>query len=299
VSPAQETPLLSPAADFVSVAGIVAGWNTGVFSWDDPKQRELCLTSLDNWHSGQGGPPSKDMTWEWDAFSYPFSSSANTRAGRPSAALGNLTLMLRTVWPKKQLNWGCPHDGPAWPGSRGDKQCIGSSMQPNTFQGENGGDGHADPTSETPLALATSVQDLFLFSDDDSDAIRVFQGFDSTVEEAAFHQLRGAGALLVSGARSSAATHFVRVERVQSTTDDAVVLFPPPDWAGQELVALGNGPAVSKGPKPGSVTFALKDGEAVVLHPQGKPPSDLTIRPAKTDGKTNWWGMHPGGAGRD
>ena len=285
-----------------------------MFSWDDPKQRELCLTSLDNWHSGQGGPPSKDMTWEWDAFSYPFSSSANTRAGRPSAALGNLTLMLRTVWPKKQLNWGCPHDGPAWPGSRGDKQCIGSSMQPNTFQGENGGDGHADPTSETPLALATSVQDLFLFSDDDSDAIRVFQGFDSTVEEAAFHQLRGAfdtvakelmdehctqsrrlagdtgaGALLVSGARSSAATHFVRVERVQSATDDAVVLFPPPDWAGQELVALGNGPAVSKGPKPGSVTFALKEGEAVVLHPQGKPPSDLTIRPAKTDGKTNWY----------
>ena len=170
-----------------------------MFSWDDPKQRELCLTSLDNWHSGQGGPPSKDMTWEWDAFSYPFSSSANTRAGRPSAALGNLTLMLRTVWPKKQLNWGCPHDGPAWPGSRGDKQCIGSSMQPNTFQGENGGDGHADPTSETPLALATSVQDLFLFSDDDSDAIRVFQGFDSTVEEAAFHQLRGAFDTVANG----------------------------------------------------------------------------------------------------
>ena len=91
----------------------------------------------------------------------------------------------------------------------------------------------------------------------------------------------------------------MRVERVQSATDDAVVLFPPPDWAGQELVALGNGPAVSKGPKPGSVTFALKEGEAVVLHPQGKPPSDLTIRPAKPDGKTNWWGMHPGGAGRD
>ena len=92
----------------------------------------------------------------WDGFSYPFSSSANTRAGRPSAALGNLTLMLRTVWPKRQLNWQCKHDGKAWPGS-GDGGCIGASMQPNTFQGENGGDGHADPTSETPLALATSV----------------------------------------------------------------------------------------------------------------------------------------------
>ena len=39
--------------------------------------------------------------------SYPFSSSANTRAGRATAALGNLTLMLRTVWPKRQLNWQC------------------------------------------------------------------------------------------------------------------------------------------------------------------------------------------------
>ena len=73
--------------------------------------------------------------------------------------------MINTVWPKKQLNWGCHHDGPAWQGEMHfDGGCVGASMQPNTFQGENGGNGHADPTSETPLAMATAVQDLFFFS---------------------------------------------------------------------------------------------------------------------------------------
>ena len=194
--------------------------------------------------SGKPAPgcdPTKDMTWEWDGFSYPFSSSANTRAGRPSAALGNLTLMLRTVWPKRQLNWQCKHDGIAWPGSN-DKGCIGASMQPNTFQGENGGDGHADPTSETPLALATSVQDLFMFSDDDTDTIRVFQGLDDSIAEASFHQLRGAGAVLVSGSRTAGKTSFVRVEaednqRQRLRKSVNVTLVPPADWAGKTLAS--------------------------------------------------------------
>ena len=127
---------------------MIGCWNTGIFSWDNPKHRQLCLDTLDNWHSGQnagacqmvgwsgkskpGCVPDQDMTWEWDGFSYPFSSSANTRAGRPTAAMGNLTLMLRTVWPKRQLNWQCKHTGKPWPGS-GDGGCIGASMQPNTL----------------------------------------------------------------------------------------------------------------------------------------------------------------------
>lgn len=142
-------------------------WNTGLLSWDVPEERALCLDTLDNWHGGsnrgacvRGDPqcrPTQDMTWEWDGFSYPASSAFNSRAGRAEAAWGNLTLMLSTVWPEAQLTWGCPHSGTPWPGSS-DTKCIGSSMQPNTFQGENGGDGHADPTSETPLAMAAAVQ---------------------------------------------------------------------------------------------------------------------------------------------
>jgi hypothetical protein len=143
-------------------------WNTGLLSWEVPEERALCLDTLDNWHGGCNAGacargdavechPSEDMTWEWDAFSYPASSAFNTRAGRSDAAWGNLTLILTTVWPERQLTWGCPHDGMAWPGSS-DTKCIGASMQPNTFQGENGGDGHADPTSETPLAMAAAVQ---------------------------------------------------------------------------------------------------------------------------------------------
>jgi hypothetical protein len=124
-------------------------WNTGLLSWDEPAERKTCLESLDNWHGGCNGgacmlgPASKcdpwnDMTWEWDGFSYPASSSFNTRAGRAAAAWGNLSLMLNTVWPKSQLKWNCPgptKDGKnGKPGSGGDTHCIGASMQPNTFQ---------------------------------------------------------------------------------------------------------------------------------------------------------------------
>ena len=100
---------------------MLACWNTGLLSFDHPDERQICLDSLDNWHSGQNGgacnkytgsnyaecKPSFDMTWEWDGFSYPASSSYNARAGRAAAAYGNLSLMVETVWPHKQLNWGC------------------------------------------------------------------------------------------------------------------------------------------------------------------------------------------------
>ena len=301
---------------------MIGCWNTGIFSWDDPKDRQLCLDTLDNWHSGQnagacqmvgwsgkskpGCVPDQDMTWEWDGFSYPFSSSANTRAGRPTAAMGNLTLMLRTVWPKQQLNWQCKHTGNPWPGS-GDGGCIGASMQPNTFQGENGGVGHADPTSETPLALATSVQDMFMYSDDDSNTIRVFQGLDETVAEAAFHHLRGAGAVLVSGSRKGGKTMFLRVEACSNQkehrhrNDTGVTLVLPGDWHDKTLAASPSSVQISVGTSPvGSVTFNLAAAESVLLYVSGAKPSDFTIRPAAGERNYfNWWGMHEGGAGRD
>ena len=180
-------------------------WNTGILSWDDDADRNLCIKSLDNWHAGSNNGacnagafqnpakcnPEEDMTWEWDGFSYPASTSYNARALRPEAAMGNLTLMLNTVWPKRTLNWGCPHKGKSWPGMS-DTRCVGAAMQPNTFQGENGGNSHADPTSETPLAMAGAVQDMLMFSDDATDSFRVFYGVPDWVEEASFHQLRAA-----------------------------------------------------------------------------------------------------------
>ena len=44
---------------------MVSCWNTGMLSLDKPEERQLCEDSLDNWHQGQGGDGSKDMTWEW------------------------------------------------------------------------------------------------------------------------------------------------------------------------------------------------------------------------------------------
>lgn len=239
------------------------------------------------------------MTWEWDAFSYPASSSYNARAGRAAAAYGNLSLMVETVWPKKQLNWGCknPKTG-ASSGWRGEQHysggCVGASMQPNTFQGENGGNGHADPTSETPLAMAASVHDLMMFSDDQSDAFRVFWGVPTTLEEAAFHQLRAAGGILVSGVFSHGVTAWVAVRSVAGATNTTI--FAPPDWDGKTVVAASSDHddlavksrtvAVTQCETGGVDCWqidGLQPNELVILYPEGMQPTveQLTLKMAK------------------
>eukprot|EP01052_Picozoa_sp_SAG31_P029930 SAG31_NODE_3023_length_4780_cov_5.085665_3_plen_451_part_00 len=287
---------------------MLACWNTGMLSFDKPDERQICLDSLDTWHAGQHHgacnnftgsnyadcEPSYDMTWEWDGFSYPASSSYNARAGRAAAAYGNLSLMVETVWPKKQLNWGCkdPKTGKetGWPGEQHfEGGCVGASMQPNTFQGENGGDGHADPTSETPLAMAASVHDLMMFSDDQSDAFRVFWGVPQTQEEACFHQLRAAGGMLISGAFAHGVTSWVAVRSVAGVSN--TTMFSPPDWAGQTVVAVSDLTSfatvtVTKCEGHGSDCWhiaGLQQNKLVILHPEGmKPTADqLTLKMAK------------------
>ena len=291
---------------------MLACWNTGMLSFDKPDERQICLDSLDNWHAGQNGgacnnytgttyadcKPSADMTWEWDGFSYPASSSYNARAGRATAAYGNLSLMMETVWPQKQLNWGCKDPktgkGSGWQGEQTfSGGCVGASMQPNTFQGENGGNGHADPTSETPLAMAASVHDLMMFSDDQSDAFRVFWGLPSTQEEAAFHQLRAAGGILVSGAFANGATAWVAVRSVAGVA--TTTMYAPPDWHGKTIVAGPSdlGPASNSAPvrvakcETGGADCWRIDGlhsnQLVILYPEGVAPTaeQLTLKMAK------------------
>eukprot|EP00040_Diaphanoeca_grandis_P024371 m.618 g.618 ORF g.618 m.618 type:complete len:612 (-) comp296_c0_seq1:277-2112(-) len=284
-------------------------WNTGMLSWDVPEEKQLCLDTLDNWHAGSNNGacvsgvgtcvPEKDMTWEWDGFSYPASSSFNTRASRADAAWGNLTLMLNAVWPKKQLNWGCPHTGLPWPGSE-DVDCIGASMQPNTFQGENGHDGHADPTSETPLAMATSVQDMLLFSDDNSNSFRVFYGIPTSIAQASFYHLRAAGAFLVSGERISGTTTWIHIV---SLAGSKCTMFAPPDWESLVLETGAESPQVNLVRNETSGAWdviGLGQGEEVLIAPKGKVPDNVVLNEASgTPDDFNWWGQHPGGAGRD
>jgi len=176
-------------------------------------------------------------------------------------------------------------------------------MQPNTFQGENGGDGHADPTSETPLAMASAVQDMLVFTDDASDAFRVFWGVPASVPEASFHELRVAGAILVSGKRLAGKTIFIAV-RATLTGSSSCTFFPPPDWDEKELAVLSiSGVSLRK-----SATVegaweldSLSTISAAVVFPESESPTsdDLTIRPAYGDPQFfNWWGYHAGGAGR-
>ena len=124
---------------------------------------------------------------------------------------------------------------------------------------------------------------------------------DDTVAEAAFHQLRGAGALLVSGSRSAGETSFLRVEslpndRALKRGGTNVTLVPPNDWLGKKtLVASPVSVQISAGSggKPqGSLSFTLAPGESVVLYASDAKPNDFTIRPAAGEEKFfNWWGM--------
>ena len=169
-------------------------------------------------------------------------------------------------------------------------------MQPNTFQGENGGNGHADPTSETPLAMATSVHDLMMFSDDQSDAFRVFWGVPSTQEEAAFHQLRAAGGILVSGAFAKGATAWVAVRSVAGVA--TTTMYAPPDWHGKTVVAassdLHSAPVTVDKCETGGIDCWRIDGlqpnELVILYPEGVQPTaeQLTLKMAKVRAFASW-----------
>jgi len=175
-------------------------------------------------------------------------------------------------------------------------------MQPNTFQGENGGDGHADPTSETPLAMATSIHDMFMFSDDSGDAFRPFWGMPKSQAQASFHQLRAAGGLLISGSQAKGVTAWIALLSVAGATN--ATMFAPPDWSKAAIAASVPSVQISKcaGSRQCWVLDGLKPDEPVILYPRGKVPTaeQLTLKPADGNPKDfNWWGMHDGGAGRD
>ncbi len=63
---------------------------------------------------------------------------------------------------------------------------------------------------ETPLSFAKSVHDMLLQSW--GGTLRVFRGTPSSWPDAAFHQLRGQGAFLVSAKKKNGVTQFVTVE---------------------------------------------------------------------------------------
>jgi hypothetical protein len=107
--------------------------------------------------------------------------------------------------------------------------------------------------------------------------VRFFYGMPADMQEASFHHLRGAGALLLSGVRQSGTTKFVRVEALKDGTNCTV--FPPPDWGAKTLAAAPSSVQLSAGTVSPSVTFTLDAGEAVLLWPADAPVSEVVIKP--------------------
>lgn len=178
-------------------------------------------------------------------------ASALCDTGRPAAAFSNLTYLL-------------------------DQYIL-----PNTFyhEGENGECG------ETPPAASSAIQDWMLMEDDG--ILNIFAGIsDDDLTDAAFYQLRGPGAFLVSAARKHGVTQFVSV-----TSEEGAPLAVATDLA-RPLGTLPAGVPLHEQPG-GSVAIELAAGATVTLYSAagGRSPPDLTITPSAGNvSQANSWG---------
>jgi alpha-L-fucosidase 2 len=86
-------------------------------------------------------------------------------------------------------------------------QLLDKFVQPNTMYLESG------PVIETPLAAATSIQELYLQYW--ADVARVFPAIPSNWKNAAFQNLRTEGAFLLSAVRKNGKTCWVKVESLK------------------------------------------------------------------------------------
>ena len=109
------------------------------------------------------------------------------------------------------------------------------------------------------------------------------------------------GGLLISGSRMNGKTAWLGVRPVKGGASTAT-FFPPPDWASAQLVASGS-VILTKGTVSGSWELSgLEESALTIVYPEGQEPTEeqLTLKPAAGQSNLfNWWGQHPGGAGRD
>ncbi|AOW11441.1 hypothetical protein EM308_15465 [Flavobacterium gilvum] len=149
--------------------------------------------------------------------------------------------------------------------------------KPNTMYLEEG------PVIETPLAAATSIQELLLQSW--GDKIRVFPAVPSSWKDLSFENLRTEGAFLISAVRKGGETKWVKIK---SLVGEPCIIHPNIDGKLQakghvQLKDLGNG----------NYSFQLKKGEEVILY-KNKNDLSLKVNAVKQEGRTNYWGSISG-----
>ncbi len=212
---------------------------------DDPDQATLITKSIERW-TGRGEAGLFGPHPDRSGFSLAGASSLYATVGRGDDALDYL-----------HATFG---------------RLSSASMTPNTFYVEQG-----NPTSETPMAAASALQDLLIQSW--GDRIRVFPALPSGWSDVSFHDLRAEGAFLVSAVRTGGRTQFIRIES-QAGAPCRVQSDLPTPWQ-----ALGAPDITVKMEGEQRATIDLRKGESVILVTAGSDP-DLHISPVSTSPPT-------------
>ncbi|MNI56629.1 hypothetical protein D3C73_1116440 [compost metagenome] len=152
-------------------------------------------------------------------------------------------------------------------------QLFDQFIKPNTLYLESG------PVIETPLAAATSIQELMLQSW--GDKIRAFPAVPAAWKDLSFENLRAEGAFLFSAVRKDGETEWVRIK---SLAGEPCIIQP-----GINGKILVKGKAQLKDLGNGLYSVQLKKNEEVVLC---KNEAALLLKAAAVsqDGRNNYWG---------
>ncbi len=152
-------------------------------------------------------------------------------------------------------------------------QLFDQFIKPNTLYLESG------PVIETPLAAATSIQELLLQSW--GDKIRVFPAVPAAWKYLSFENLRTEGAFLISAVRKDGETKWVRIK---SLAGEPCTIQP-----GINGKVLVKGKVQLKDLGNGLYSFQLKKNEEIVLY-KNEAALLLKAGAVSQDGRNNYWG---------
>ena len=212
----------------------------------------LSLRSIDHYHRLTCNTSQNWFTESCRGYSVCGIAGMNAVAGRRSAAQGNISFSLDTI------------------------------IVPNGLYGEDEKGNHPDefgPTGESSYCLAGVLHTMLSHTTQEG-VLQIFAGLETW--DAAFHNLRAAGGLLVSASRRNGTAEFVRV---QSAVARKVTISVPKDLAWVAGAAVKTSPAVvvvSSTGKGGVAlwSIALAANESVVLYVTGGPPFSVRPMPA-------------------
>ncbi len=131
-----------------------------------------------------------------------------------------------------------------------------------------------NPVIESPLSFATSVHDMLLQSW--GGTLRVFRATPKHWEDAAFQNLRGQGAFLVSAKKTQGITRFVTVESLAGAPCSVQIDFADP------FISIDGSPAASDRVRLDEhrvYHLALEKGQTAAFTPVPLAEADLSITP--------------------